>query len=29
VKHVVWNLEVDRLLKPDEVGVGLEGGHGS
>jgi hypothetical protein len=29
VKHVVWNLEVDRLPKPDEVGVGLEGGHGS
>jgi hypothetical protein len=29
VKHVVWNLEVDRLLKPDEVGVRLKDGHGS
>jgi len=29
VKHVVWKLGVDRHLKPDEVGAGLESGHGS
>jgi len=26
-KHAVWKLEVDRPLRLDEVGVGLESGH--
>jgi len=28
VKHVVWKLEVDRLLRPDEVEI-FKGGHES